>query len=154
MPRPKYECIGPGGAKELPHADGIGSYNAFTIVWEWSEELQLYDAMDYARKGRTHWVLAMIKKLFGIHDDRQLMSLIMEGVRWGIAAPMHMRIAPQLERLDSRIQGVGAAFKKLLDKKLIDVSAHASTCSCNSWQVCDLARPDSGELVLSRMMNG
>ena len=51
-------------------------------------------------------------------------------------------------------KNVVRAMRKLLDKKLIDVSAQASTCSCNSWQVCDLARPDSGELVLSRMMNG
>ena len=42
----------------------------------------------------------------------------MEGVRWGISAPLQIRIAPNLERLDTRIRGVGAAFRKLLKKGL------------------------------------
>lgn len=117
-PRPAYECIGPGGGKLIAHADGIGSYNALSIVYEQVPGTELYDKMDYQREGRTHWVLEMLKKIFGTHDDRQLMSLIMHGVRWGVAPPMQTRIAPQLERLDSRIRGVGAAFKKLLDKGL------------------------------------
>ena len=113
--RPKFECIGPGGAKNIPHADGIGAWNTFTVVWEFDETTRKYDKLDYARPGRTKWVLELLRKLFGIHCDDQLMSLVMEGVRWGIAAPMHVRIAPQLERLDSRTRGVGAAFKKLID---------------------------------------
>ena len=32
------------------------------------------------------------------------MSLIMDGVRWGVDAPMQIRIAANLERLDSRIR--------------------------------------------------
>lgn len=102
----------------IAHADGIGSYNALSIVYEQIPGTELYDKLDYQREGRTHWVLAMLKKIFGPHDDRQLMSLIMHGVRWGVQAPMQTRIAPQLERLDARIRGVGAAFKKLLDKGL------------------------------------
>ena len=118
LPRPKFLCIGPGGGMQIAHADGIGTYNAMSIVYELDESTGLFDLLDYARKGRTHWTLNALRKIFGIHDDRQLMSLIMDGVRWGVDAPLQIRIAPNLERLDSRIRGVGAAFKKLIDKGL------------------------------------
>jgi hypothetical protein len=62
---------------------------------------------------RTHWNLQYLKEVFGIHDDQQLMSLVMHGVRWGVQAPLQIRIAANLERLDARIRGVGEAFKKL-----------------------------------------
>ena len=116
--RPAFECIGHGGGKHHTHADGIGTWNALSIVWEWDPTLQLYDKLDYQRKGRTHWVLNMLRRIFGEHDDAQIMSIIMDGVRWGIEAPKQIRIAPNLERMDGRIRGVGAAFKKLIDKGL------------------------------------
>ena len=116
--RPEPPHIGPGGAKEIPHADGIGTWNALIVVYEFNPVTRKYDKLDYTRAGRTHWTLRLIERLFGIHDDHQLMSIIMHGVRWGIAAPLQIRIAPNLERLDSRIRGVGQAFKKLIDKGL------------------------------------
>ncbi|KOO32751.1 hypothetical protein Ctob_016308 [Chrysochromulina tobinii] len=116
--RPGYLCIGPGGGSMIPHADGIGSYNALSIVWELDTQTGLYDALDFARPGRTHWVLNMLRQLLGDHDDQQLMSLVMDGVRWGVQAPMQIRIAANLERLDERVRGVGDAFAKLLKKGL------------------------------------
>ena len=116
--RPDYVCIGPGGGKEIIHADGIGSYNALSIVWELDTETGLYGALDFARPGRTHWVLNMLRQLLGQHDDHQLMSFVMDGVRWGVQAPMQIRIAANLERLDERVRGVGEAFAKLLKKGL------------------------------------
>ena len=116
--RPAYVCIGPGGGKEIAHADGIGSYNALSIVYELDPSTGLYDKMDFQRPGRTHWNLGYLKEAFGIHDDQQLMSLVMHGVRWGVQAPLQIRIAANLERLDARIRGVGEAFKKLIAKGL------------------------------------
>ena len=116
--RPPYVCIGLGGGKEIPHADGIGSYNALSIVYELDPATGLYDKLDFQRPGRTHWNLAYLKEAFGIHDDQQLMSLVMHGVRWGVQAPVQIRIAANLERLDARIRGVGEAFKKLIAKGL------------------------------------
>ena len=113
--RPAFLCLGPGAAHQIAHADGIGSYNALSIVYEQDPVTGLFDKLDYEREGRTKWVLEMIRQVFGIHTDRQLMSLIMHGVRWGIDAPMQIRIAANLERMDSRIRGVGAAFVKLLE---------------------------------------
>jgi hypothetical protein len=116
--RPEYVCIGPGGAKEIAHADGIGTYNALTIIWELDPATGLYDKLDFERPGRTHWVINMLRQLLGKHDDHQLLSLIMHGVRWGVQAPMQIRIAANLERLDERARGVGEAFAKLLKKGL------------------------------------
>ena len=118
MRRPRYVCIGPGGAYEIPHADGIGTYNAMSIVYERMEGTDLYDKLDYQKEGRTHWVLSLLERLLGTHDDRQLMALIMQGVRWMVNMPLQIRIAPNLERMDTRVQGVGHAFKKLIDKGL------------------------------------
>jgi hypothetical protein len=70
--RPKYECIGPGGGMIIAHADGIGHYNALSIVWEWDEATRLYDKLDYTREGRTHWVLNVLRIVFGCHDDKYL----------------------------------------------------------------------------------
>eukprot|EP00900_Chrysochromulina_parva_P012604 jgi/Chrpa1/21344/Chrysochromulina_OHIO_Genome00026080-RA len=103
--RPEYVCIGPGGAKEIAHADGIGTYNALTIIWELDPATGLYDKLDFERPGRTHWVINMLRQLLGKHDDHQLLSLIMHGVRWGVQAPMQIRIAANLERLDERARG-------------------------------------------------
>ena len=116
--RPEYLCIGPGGGKMIQHADGIGSYNALSIVWELDTQTGLYGPLDFARPGRTHWVLNMLRQLLGEHEDQQLMSLVMDGVRWGVQAPMQIRIAANLERLDERVRGVGEAFAKLLKKGL------------------------------------
>ena len=117
-PRPKFVCIGAGGAHDIAHEDGIGTWNALSLVYEWSEAIGLYDLLDFQRPGRTHWVLNALRAIMGTHDDQQLMAFVMEGVRWGIAAPLQIRIAPNLERMDSRIRGVGQQFKKLLDKGL------------------------------------
>ena len=116
--RPPYVCIGQGGGKEIKHADGIGTYNALSIVWEFDTATGLYDMLDFQRPGRTHWTLEYLKNVFGIHDDQQLLSLVMHGVRWGVQAPMQIRIAANLERLDDRIRGVGEAFRKLIAKGL------------------------------------
>ena len=116
--RPPYICIGLGGGMHIAHADGIGHYNALSIVWELDPATGLYDKLDYERPGRTHWNLGYLKEIFGIHDDQQLMSLVMHGVRWGVQAPVQIRIAANLERLDDRIRGVGEAFKKLIAKGL------------------------------------
>ena len=118
LQRPKYVALGQGAGRQIPHADGIGTYNALSIVYELDEATGLYDKLDYTREGRTHWVLNVLRQVFGEHDDGYLMSLVMHGVRWGIAAPMQIRIAANLERLDTRIRGVGAAFRKLLKKGL------------------------------------
>ena len=116
--RPEYICIGPGGGMEIAHLDGIGSYNALSIVWELDPTTGLYDKLDFERPGRTHWTLNVLRQLMGEHEDHQLMSLIMQGVRWGVKAPMQIRIAANLERLDQRARGVGEAFAKLLKKGL------------------------------------
>ena len=116
--RPPYICIGPGGGMQIAHADGIGHYNALSIVWELDPATGLYDKLDFERPGRTHWNLRYLKEIFGIHDDQLLMSLVMHGVRWGVQAPLQIRIAANLERLDDRIRGVGEAFKKLISKGL------------------------------------
>eukprot|EP00900_Chrysochromulina_parva_P014812 jgi/Chrpa1/23331/Chrysochromulina_OHIO_Genome00028025-RA len=116
--RPPHICIGQGGGFEIAHADGIGSYNALSIVYELDQATGLYDILDYQRPGRTHWTLEYLRNVFGVHDDQQLMSLVMHGVRWGVQAPMQIRIAANLERLDDRIRGVGEAFKKLIAKGL------------------------------------
>ena len=100
--RPPYICIGPGGGMQIAHADGIGYYNALSIVWELDPATGLYDKLDFERPGRTHWNLMYLKEIFGIHDDQQLMSLVMHGVRWGVQAPLQIRIAANLERLDDR----------------------------------------------------
>jgi hypothetical protein len=118
LPRPEFLCIGEGGGKLIPHADGIGSYNALSVVYEQIPGSQLFDKMDYQKEGRTHWVLNILRRILGTNDDHMLMSLVMHGVRWGVHMPLQTRIAPNLERLDSRIRGVGAAFKKLIDRKL------------------------------------
>ncbi|KOO29829.1 hypothetical protein Ctob_016126, partial [Chrysochromulina tobinii] len=60
--RPEYVCIGPGGAKEIAHADGIGTYNALTIIWELDPATGLYDKLDFERPGRTHWVINMLRQ--------------------------------------------------------------------------------------------
>ena len=61
LDRPKYLCLGPGAGKQIAHADGIGSYNALSIVYEYDEALGKYDKLDYERAGKTHWVLEMLR---------------------------------------------------------------------------------------------
>jgi hypothetical protein len=96
--RPPYICIGLGGGMHIAHADGIGHYNALSIVWELDPATGLYDKLDYERPGRTHWNLGYLKEIFGIHDDQQLMSLVMHGVRWGVQAPVQIRIPAAARR--------------------------------------------------------
>ena len=41
-------------------------------MYEVDAKTGLYDVMDYQRPGRTHWVLNVLKDIFGEHDDHYL----------------------------------------------------------------------------------
>ena len=116
--RPAYLCLGAGCAMQIEHADGIGSYSAFSLIWERIEGTDQYGLLDFTRETRTHWNLAVIRELLGDIDDQRLFSYLMHGVRWGVDAPRQIRIAPNLGRMDERIHGVSAAFGKLVEKGL------------------------------------
>ena len=103
---------------QVPHADGIGSYNALILIYERIEGTDLYGLLPFDRPGRTHWTLSFIKQVMGDISDRQLLSFIFEGVRWGVDAPRQIRVATNLQRMTGRARGVAAAYKKLLDKGL------------------------------------
>ena len=47
-----------------------------------------------------------------------MLSIILDGVRWGVKAPQQIRVSPNLERMDTHTHGVSASFSKLIDKGL------------------------------------
>ena len=116
--RPEYVCLGMGAGKQIAHADGIGSYNALSLLYERDSETGLYDLLDFERPRHTHWVLKYMRQIFGDIEDQMLLSLIFDGVRWGVNPQRQIRIAANLERLDARVEKVGRAFAKLIEKGL------------------------------------
>ena len=93
--RPAYLCLGAGCAMQIEHADGIGSYSAFSLIWERIEGTDQYGLLDFTRETRTHWNLAVIRELLGDIDDQRLFSYLMHGVRWGVDAPRQIRISSE-----------------------------------------------------------
>jgi hypothetical protein len=60
--REAYICLGVGGGMKTPCADGIGSYNSMSFVYEQIDGTDHYGLLDYQREGRTHWTLAYLLK--------------------------------------------------------------------------------------------
>ena len=118
-PRHEYLCLGKGAAVMIPHTDGIGHWNALDVIWEAvPHEDDLYVPLDFERECNIHFVLSYMGQVLGGCDDQRMLSFLFNGVRWGIDMPHQVRIAPNLMRMDTRIRGVGAAFRKLYDKGL------------------------------------
>ena len=85
LSRPPWRALGRGAAQQIPHTDGVGSWNALETIWERKPD-GTYDALDFTAPTHTKWALEVIREYLGEVSDREMLLFIFEGVRWKAAA--------------------------------------------------------------------
>jgi hypothetical protein len=135
--RHPYLVLGPGAMKRIPHADGIGSWLSTDIIWKRDAASGLFHAMDFNVMLNDHKNREALWRLLGGITDKELLSLVFDGVRWKIAPPRQIRIANNLVSLDGHLQSVSASISKLVDKGLYV----AVPLTANGGQIPDTAVP-------------
>ena len=79
--RPGALVLDSTAALNIPHRNGIGSWNAMEIIYERRGD-GLYVPRDFTAKGQTQWMIKNIARILGpTVTDRELLSFIFDGVR-------------------------------------------------------------------------
>ena len=111
--RPAFLCLGDGAQMRIEHADGVGSWGAWDVIWERRPD-GLYVPMDFDREFAEHKNLDFLKGLLGNISNKLLLSLLFEGMRYQARGergpPREIRIAHNLESLGDRLRGVSAVM--------------------------------------------
>ena len=63
----------------IPHQDGVGSYGAWSIIWEW-QACGKYLPMDFDRAYQEHKNLEFLRALLGHITNGMLLSILFEGM--------------------------------------------------------------------------
>ena len=118
--RPKFLCLGGGAFYEVPHADGIGTYNQSIVIRKRRAD-GLLVPLDFDAEYQDHKKLDFIKSQLGNITDKELLSFLFGGgTSWkmtqadGSGPPHQIRIAHNLDSLPERIKGVSRATAKLV----------------------------------------
>ena len=117
--QPKFLCLGEGAACRFEHADGLGSYSAWDVLWEReADDSDYYVPLDFERGG-DHKPVEVIRRILGDISDQELISFLAQGARYKLPnAPREIRIAHNLKSIETRIRQVSEAFGKLVEAGL------------------------------------
>jgi 8-oxo-dGTP pyrophosphatase MutT (NUDIX family) len=100
-------------AKQIIHQDGIGSWNAFDIIWERRGD-GMYVPMDFLKAYAEHKNLDFLRKLFRNITDQELLSILFQGMRykaaWPGEPPRQIRISHNVQSSDTRMKGIAAVM--------------------------------------------
>ena len=109
----------------IAHADGVGSWNAFTVIWERRDD-GMYVPMDFNKPYAEHKNLSFLRWLFGNITDLALLSILFEGMRykagWPGQPPRQIRIAHNVQSLDERIAGVAKVMLEHIELGITEVT--------------------------------
>ena len=94
--RSKSFTLGRGAAHNIPHADGIGTYNPLDLMLETICEVdplrgEWLDAVDFTIAENRKWIFDKIANHIGTCNNQELMSFLFHGVRWKLEAPRQIR---------------------------------------------------------------
>jgi len=71
-------------AKSIMHADGIGSWNAFEIIWERRHD-GMYEPMDFKKAYAEHKNIDFLRVIFKDITDLELLSILFDGMQYKAA---------------------------------------------------------------------
>ena len=111
--KPTRHTIGPGGAKEIPFADGVGALNAFAVIWERHAERR-YKPVDFSKSIDVRMALRTIAHHIGSISDHEILAFAFEGVRYKLLGPRQCRMTRNLASYDTRARGVAKSFTALV----------------------------------------
>ena len=118
--RPDSFTLGRGAAKEIRHADGLGSYNAFDLLLEARED-GLFHPVDFTKPEKRVWVFQVIEEYLGTVDNQEIMSFLFHGVCWKINMRGQLHVSRNLARYDERAQAVAKTVAKLAKASYVDI---------------------------------
>ena len=112
-PRPHFVAFGESAFCKLPFIDGVGHFPSSLILWERGDD-SLYRVMDVTRGFADHKNRERLREVFGARSDKELVSFLLDGVRWKVDAPRQMRFARNVESLKPRVEKIGRSTAKLV----------------------------------------
>ena len=114
--RSRSFTLGKGAAYDVPHLDGIGSYNLLDLLLERRASDGWLELMDFTKPERRTWLFEVIEGFLGTIDNQEIMSFLFHGVSWKIDAPRQVRVAKNLQRYDDKARAIDDAIR-VLEKK-------------------------------------
>lgn len=118
--RPSSITLGRGAAKEIRHADGTGTYNAFDILLELKED-GLYHPLDFTKPEKRVWVFKVIEEYLGTISNQEVLSFLFHGVCWKVNMRGQLHVSRNLARYDGRAKAVADTITKLSKSKFVDL---------------------------------
>ena len=135
--RGSYLCLGPGAAHDVPHVNGVGTWNYLDVLWRRRHD-GLLTPMKFGKRVEDHKDLEYLFDLFSPPggprcSDQELLSMLSRKPRadgpdpiggavfkagGSRGPPRQIRIDRNLTSLDARLQQVATATRKLIQKGL------------------------------------
>lgn len=131
-PRGRFLCLGKGAAHDVPHLDGMGTWNYLDVLWTRRGD-GLLEVMDISGRVHDHKHIEYLLDLFSPPGgprctDQELLSMLSRdsnaigGVTLKVGGsagpPRQIRIDKNLVSLDTRIRQVANPVLKLIKKGL------------------------------------
>ena len=120
MRRPQPITLGRGAACLFPHADGVGTYNPMDFILELHDDDGLFHLMDFTTKSRD-WVYKVIEHHIGATTNQEMMAFLFHGTRYKIETPRQIRIAKNLERLDTLMSQAQDSLRSFAKRGYIQI---------------------------------
>ena len=123
-PRGEFLCLGRGAAYDFPHADGVGTWHFFDVLWRRRDSDGWLEPMDFGKRVTDHKDIEFLFDLFSPPGgprctDQELLSMLSRRggavlkVGGDDGPPRQIRIDKNLSSLDSRIRQVATPTLKL-----------------------------------------
>ena len=128
-PRGKFLCLGKGAAYNVPHTDGVGTWNYFDVLWRRRDSDGWLEPMDFGKRVTDHKDIEFLFEIFSPPggprcSDQELLSMLSRKGGAVLKAggadgpPRQIRIDKNLSSLDTRIRQVAAPTLKLVKEGL------------------------------------
>lgn len=113
--------LGKGAAYNIPHADGIGSWNVLDVLLERLPDGTM-DVLDFTIPARRKWIFEVIAEYIGDTSNQEIMSFLFHGVRWKVDMPRQIRMSRNLERYNDHAAGLVAAIQSLVKREYVELT--------------------------------
>jgi hypothetical protein len=123
--RHPFLCLGRGAVYDVPHIDGIGTWNFMDVLWRRRDSDSYLEPLDISKRVTDHKDIEFLFELFSPPGgprctDQELLSMLSRQggavlkIGGEAGPPRQIRIGKNLTSLDSRIRQVAAPTLKVI----------------------------------------
>ena len=112
-PPPEYLVFGPGAFKRIPHADGVGSWCACELIFEWDANGAL-TLFDWSHGFRTWWDTEELQAMLQVGTFQELLSHVFGGCILKATTPRQHRMGVNLRSYQPRAREIAADLGEMV----------------------------------------